>query len=187
VGTIFHSEYGEQGVYRTDSAQIPAESENRKMKFPVVIRHRSEKAKIYGKTPAYPFYRLAYKAAGQRHVRSFKTYSEARREGDHVVRDLAQGSQAAALTTGQAANALTALELLQGFRQQTGHNISLERAVADYVEAARQLNGRPWRKPSRGVCPPLPPSNAKASQEPSRNFARRGNQRPWRGQASVRR
>jgi hypothetical protein len=118
VGTIFHSEYGEQGVYRTDSAQIPAESENRKMKFPVVIRHRSEKTKIYGKTPAYPFYRLAYKAAGQRHVRSFKTYSEARREGDHVVRDLAQGSQAAALTTGQAANALTALELLQGFRQQ---------------------------------------------------------------------
>ena len=112
------------------------------MKFPVVIRHRGEKAKIYGKTPAYPFYRLAYKAAGQRHVRSFKTYSEARQEGDRVVRDLAQGSQAAALTTGQAADAMTALELLQGFRQQTGRNVSLKRAIADYVEAARQLNGR---------------------------------------------
>jgi hypothetical protein len=61
------------------------------MKFPVVIRHRGENAKIYGQTPAYPFYRLAYKAAGKRHVRSFKTYSEARQEGENVVRDLAKG------------------------------------------------------------------------------------------------
>jgi integrase len=111
------------------------------MKFPVVIRHRGQKAKIYGKTPAYPFYRLAYKAAGKRHVRSFKTYSEAKQAGDQIVRDLAQGSQSAALTAGQAADALTAFELLQAFHRQTGRAVSLKRAVADYVEAARQLNG----------------------------------------------
>jgi len=54
----FPSENEEIGNHRTDSAQKPAESE-RKMKFPVVIRHRREKATIYGKTAAFPFYRIA--------------------------------------------------------------------------------------------------------------------------------
>ncbi len=120
-----------------------SEGESRKMKFPVVIWHRGQRAKIYGKTPAYPFYRLAYKLDSKpRRVQSFKTYSEAKEAAEQAVRDMAQGSQAAALTTGQAGDAMIALELLEGLRKQTGRNTSLKRAVADYVEAARLLNGR---------------------------------------------
>jgi hypothetical protein len=58
AGTSFPSEWGREPGSRAVSAQNSgadaAESESRKMKFPVVIRHRGEKAKIHGKTPARP-------------------------------------------------------------------------------------------------------------------------------------
>jgi hypothetical protein len=41
------------------------------MKFPVKVTSRKAEVKIYGKSEAYPFYRIAYKAAGKRNVRSF--------------------------------------------------------------------------------------------------------------------
>jgi len=54
------------------TAQIPhrieSENQTRKMKCPVIIRHRREKATIYGKSPGYDFYRLGYYVAGQRRV-----------------------------------------------------------------------------------------------------------------------
>ncbi len=111
------------------------------MKFPKTIRHRKAECKIYGKAKDYAFYRVAWRAGGQRRMKNFRTYSEAKSYADALVKELAQGSQVTALTAGQAADAMTALELLQGFHRATGHNISLKRAVADYVEAARGLKG----------------------------------------------
>jgi integrase len=111
------------------------------MKFPKTIRHRKAECKIYGKAKDYAFYRVAWRAGGQRRMKNFRTYSEAKAYADDLVKELAKGSQATALSAGQAADAITALELLQGFRQQTGQNVSLKRAIADYVEAARMLNG----------------------------------------------
>ena len=112
------------------------------MRFPMRIKHRGQVlATLYGKSKAYPAYRLAWRVTGKRRMERFQTYSEAKRRADALVKELAQGSQVTALTPGQAADAMTALELLQGFHRATGHNVSIKRAVADYVEAARRLNG----------------------------------------------
>ena len=45
---------------RTDSAQILAEPDRPKMKFPKVIRLRKIEVTIYGKKTNNPFYRIAY-------------------------------------------------------------------------------------------------------------------------------
>ena len=85
------------------------------MKFPVIVRHRREKATIYGKSANYAFYRLGYYVAGQRRVRSFKTYGEAKTEAERIVRQLAEGSQAAAFSGAQSRDALAAMERLTHF------------------------------------------------------------------------
>jgi hypothetical protein len=64
------------------------------MKFPKVIKHRRFEATIYGKTKHYAYYRVAYYAAGKRHVRNFRACGEAKTEAERVVRELANGSQA---------------------------------------------------------------------------------------------
>jgi len=112
------------------------------VKFPLTIRFRRAEARIYGKSKHYPFYRVGYYVAGQRRLKSFRTYSEVKAEADRLVRELANGSQAAALSGGQARDALAALERLEGFRRQTGRTVSLLRAVSEFVEAAGQLHGR---------------------------------------------
>jgi len=95
---------------RTDSAQILAESEIKKMRFPKVIKLRRFEATIYGKGKKYPYYRVAFYAAGKRHLRNFRTYGEAKAEADRKVHELANGSQAAALSAQQSRDALVALE-----------------------------------------------------------------------------
>ncbi len=72
---------------------------------------------------------------------SYATYSEAKAAADSPVRNLAKGSQAAALTGAQAIDALAALEQLQAFRQDTRRKLSLLAAVAEFAEAAKRLNG----------------------------------------------
>jgi hypothetical protein len=141
--TSFPQENSGLSESRTDSAQNSGESENENdVKFPKKLKHRSQVlAKIYVKKPDYPFYRLVYKVNGQRRMKHFRTYSEAKREGDKLVKDLAQGSQAAALSAVQARDALAALERLQGFYQSTGRRVSLLRAASEYVESSSNLNG----------------------------------------------
>jgi len=98
-------------VSDTDSAQNALESENEEtVKFPKKIKHRGKVlAKIYGKSKSYPFYRVSYYAAGTRRLLSFRTYSEAKTKADNLVKDLAKGSQVAALSAPQARDALAAL------------------------------------------------------------------------------
>jgi integrase len=112
------------------------------VKFPKVIRHRKAECKIYGKKPNYPFYRAAWYVNGQRRIKQFATYSKAKSFADELVKDLAQGSQRTALTPAQAVDALAAIERLQGFCQRTGRNVSLLRAVSEFVEASSKANGR---------------------------------------------
>ena len=111
------------------SAQNPAESESKAVRFPKVVRHRRAEVKIYGESRHYPFYRLAYCFAGKRQQRTFATYSEAKAEADKLLRELADGSQASALSATQARDALAALERLEVFRQSTGQRVSLLAAV----------------------------------------------------------
>src|SRR5262249_26307598 len=46
-----------------------------KTKFPLTIKYRRAEAVIYGKSDAYPLYRVAYYADGKRHMKSFPTYN----------------------------------------------------------------------------------------------------------------
>src|SRR5947209_2885277 len=89
------NQHSTQQVSRTDSAQKPAESESQKVKLPKVIRHRRAEVTIYSRKESYPFYRLAYRVNGQRQMKSFGTYGEAKAEADKKVRELAKGSPAA--------------------------------------------------------------------------------------------
>ncbi|HEY3856305.1 MAG TPA: hypothetical protein VGO67_18120 [Verrucomicrobiae bacterium] len=112
------------------------------MRFPVTIRHRANKVKIYAPAGEFAYYRLAYTVAGKRRMQTFAAYSDARQAGERIVRDLANGSQAAALSASQSRDALAAFERLEAFRQKTGQKISLLSAVSQHCEAAGKLNGR---------------------------------------------
>ena len=75
-------------------------------------------------------------------MQTFANYSDAREAAGRVVRELANGSQAAALTATQSRDALAALERLQSFYQTTGRRVSLLAAVSEFVEASAELGGR---------------------------------------------
>jgi hypothetical protein len=111
------------------------------MKFPVRIKHRKQEAVIYGKTAAYPFYRLCYHVAGRRITKSLSSYAEARQEAETKLRELADGSHAPALSKREATDALAALQRLAAFRQATGRAVSILAAVSEYAEAAGKLQG----------------------------------------------
>jgi formylglycine-generating enzyme required for sulfatase activity len=109
------------------------------MKFPVNIRHRKVEAKIYGKKDNYPFYRVTAYVGGKRRMASYGTYTEAKTAAEKLVRDIATGSQAAALTAGQANDALAAMQCLESLYQDTGRRISLLAMASEYAEVVRKL------------------------------------------------
>jgi len=112
------------------------------MKFPRSIRFRRNEVKIYGKKPNYPFYRIAYRVAGKRHLRNFSKYGDALKAAEDKVRELADGSPATALTTRQASDALAAFQRLEALQQSIGRRVSLLAAVSEFAEAAAKLGGR---------------------------------------------
>ena len=112
------------------------------MRFPVTIRHRTGKAKIYASSGKFAYYRLAYTTAGKRRMQTFTNYSDAKTAAERIVRELANGSQAAALNVTQSRDAIAAFERLQGFFQASGRRISLLAAVSEFVEASGKLGGR---------------------------------------------
>ena len=127
--------------FQLTPAQILAESETTKMRFPKTEEYRGFKVKIYGKTPQNPCYRLDYRSAGKRHQPNFKTYSAALKKAKAVVRDLAKGSQAAVLSAAQSRDALAALQQAQEFFVATGKKVSLLTAVSEHFGALKRLNG----------------------------------------------
>jgi hypothetical protein len=104
------------------------------VKFPVTVPHRSGKVKIYAPAGKFAYYRLASTVAGKRRMQTFATYSKAREAAERLVRQMADGSQAAALTATQSRDALAALERLQSFYESTGQRVSLLGAVSEFVE-----------------------------------------------------
>jgi integrase len=110
------------------------------MRFPKVIRHRKAEVTIYGKKPNYPFYRIAYRVAGKRLLRNFSKLNEALKEANSKVRELAEGSQAAALTANQSRDAMAAFERLNEHFRLKGKHISLNAAVEGYLNAVAKLN-----------------------------------------------
>lgn len=141
----------------TDSTQKKPESEaetEKTVKFPKRVKHRGRVfATIYGKSKSYPLYRVAWQAQGKRLMKAFPRFGGedgANQFADSLVKNLAKGSQAANLTSGQAADALAALERLESFRQSTGKRVSLLAAVSDYIEAAGKLNGHTMREAVEG-------------------------------------
>lgn len=112
------------------------------MKFPVTIRHRASKVKIYAPAQNFAYYRLAYAVAGKRRLQTFASYSEAKATGERIVREIAQGSPAASLSASQSRDALAALERLTALHQSTGRNFSLLGAISEFAEAVTKLRGR---------------------------------------------
>jgi hypothetical protein len=145
--------------HRTTGAQNPQESqsnlEQAKVRFPKIIRNKKTKVEvtIYGKskggerkkdggvTQPYPFYRLCWRVGGQRRMKSFGTYSEAKKAADDMIRDLGSGSQVTALTPGQANDARAALERVQAYYQATGRKVSLLVGISAYCDSMLKLDG----------------------------------------------
>jgi integrase len=140
--TTIIEDFEENDICRTVTAQIEAAMKKPNVRFPKVIHFRRVEATIYGKTKKYPFYRLAFYVAGRRVTRSFKSYGEAKTEAEKKVREIADGSQAAALNGEQSRDALAALQRLDNFRQSTGRRFSVLAAVSEFVEALEKLKGR---------------------------------------------
>ena len=110
------------------------------MRFPVTIRHRASNAKIYAPAGKFAYYRVAYATAGKRRMQTFAACSDAKTAAERIVRELANGSQAAALNASQSRDALTAFERLDGYFKSKGKRVSLNTAVADYLDAVGRLN-----------------------------------------------
>jgi hypothetical protein len=125
------------------------------VKFPVTIRHRTSKAKIYAPGGKFAYYRLAYSTAGKRRMQTFANYSDAKTAAERIVRELAEGSQAAALNASQSRDALAALQRLESFRQATGKRLSLLAVVSEHVGLPDNNSriGSPWSAWKRVVAP----------------------------------
>jgi integrase len=127
-----------------DPANIPDEKEAN-VKFPKRFRHKGKgavRATIYQRGDGYRVYwRAIVNGKPKSRIKDFAGYRDAKREADRVVADLAKGNRAAALTPGQAADALEAVERLQRLKADTGIEVSLRTAVGDWVEAAAKLRG----------------------------------------------
>jgi hypothetical protein len=92
---VFIEKIGDSQNVCTEFAQNIARTADRRVKFPVTIRHRTSKAKIYAPGGKFTYYRLAYSTAGKRRMQTFANYSAAKTAAERIVRELADGSQAA--------------------------------------------------------------------------------------------
>ena len=137
VGTTFIGEITGGLTSRTDSAQNLTVSP--KVKFPHTVRFRSLTAKIYGRSEAYPFYRMSLRVAGKRVLRSFQTFKEAKRQAKIKLRQTAKGNVSAGLSTKESSDALAIREALDAYRQDTGRRLSAHEAVSSYIAAAKLL------------------------------------------------
>jgi integrase len=140
--TNFHCKTGHPQIVCTEFAQLNARTPDRRVRFPVTIRHRTSKAKIYRPAGKFNYYRVAFAIAGKRRMQTFTNYPDAKAAAERIVRDAANGSIAATLSAAQSRDALAAFERLQGFYQTTGRRVSLLAGISEFVEASGKLDGR---------------------------------------------
>ena len=67
---IYYNENEGQTNLCTEFAQNPARPADKRMRFPVTIRHRTSKAKIYAPAGKFAYYRVAFTAAGKRKMQT---------------------------------------------------------------------------------------------------------------------
>ena len=103
------------------------------MRFPIRVKHRRLEAIIYAKSSKYPYYRLAYRAAGKRIVRSFAKYADARAEAEAKLRELATGNQSVALSAKEASDTCAIRDALEEFRRTSGQRVTALQAVNEYL------------------------------------------------------
>ena len=75
-------------------------------------------------------------------MQTFATYPEARAAAERIVRELASGSQSAALTASQSRDALAAFERLQAYYQKTGRKVSLLAGHIDITAGKSKTRSR---------------------------------------------
>jgi hypothetical protein len=148
--TIFPCKTGVSKIVCTEFAQLNPRTPDRRVRFPVTIRHRTSKAKIYAPSGNFSYYRLAYTTAGKRRMQTFANYPAAKVAAERLVRDAANGSPAATFSATQSRDATTAFEMLEDFRQKTGRRISLPAAISEFIEAAQKLGERTLREAADG-------------------------------------
>jgi len=140
--TTFPCKTGHSQIVCTEFAQLNGRTPDRRVRFPVTIRHRTSKAKIYRPAGKFNYYRVAFAIAGKRQMQTFANYPDAKAAAKRIVRDAAKGSQAAALSATQSRDALAAFQRLQSFYQTTGRRVSLLAGISEFVEASGKLGGR---------------------------------------------
>ncbi len=119
------------------------------VKWPYKVRHRKNGpvvAKIYRPCQGRDSYRVAWLAAGKRVMKSFPRFAGqdgAREFAENLAKDIAQGSQVAALTPAEARSAFAVRDALEAFRLETGRTISPIQAVTEYLGVIRKLGNRP--------------------------------------------
>ena len=126
---------------------LEAESEQQ-VKFPKRLRHRGKGkvlATIYKMPSGYRLYwRQRVDGKPKSQMRLFKSYADAKREGDKLVADLAKG-RTITLSPGQAADARNAAEELQRLYQATGkrfNSVRRRRVLRSRPQARRPDDGR---------------------------------------------
>jgi integrase len=110
------------------------------VRFPVTITHRTGKVKIYAPAKNFTYYRLSFTVAGKRQMQTFDTYSKAKAAGEAKAEEIHKNSAGAGLTPNQSRDALAAFERLDAYFKAKGKRISLNTAVADYLDALGKLN-----------------------------------------------
>jgi hypothetical protein len=102
---------------------------------------KKEFARIYAPSANYGFYRLVYRAAGKRVLRSFGTFTEAKEEGLDKAKEIWGGDDNAALNAREARTMLEIVRAIAKHKAETGQNIDAREAVAEYLQARRVLQG----------------------------------------------
>ena len=127
----------------TEFAQNPARTADKRVRFPVTIRHRTGTTRIYAPGKNFAYYRMCFTAAGKRQMQTFGTYSEAKAAAEKKAKEIHENSVGASLTASQAQDALAAMQRLENFRVATGRRLSLLGAVSELVENLTKLKNFP--------------------------------------------
>jgi integrase len=124
---------------------VLGEENEQNVKFPKRLRYKGKGkvlATIYKRPDCYRVYwRARVDGKPKSLFKEFTSYAACKREADKIVTGLAKGSQASALSPGQAADALAALQRLQRHYVETGKRVSLLTGISLYCDADAKLNG----------------------------------------------
>ena len=182
-GAIFVEENADSEFRCTKFAQKKAPHSDKRVIFPVKLKHRDQKATIYRPAKNFAFYRVVLKIAGKRRMLTFASYGEARKVAETKLKELHKGQQAAGLTAREASDTLTVRAMLAGHRQATGVCISTPEAVGGYLEAAKILpKGSTILEAVRAFSATLGTVKAKAIAEAVREFIESRKQAPKSGE-----